>query len=44
MITKIRGAEAWERDAIVDSITGGCAEVMVLSIFEDIRRLAMSAA
>jgi hypothetical protein len=38
MQAKIRCARAWEREEI-ESITGGCAEAMALSIFKDIERL-----
>jgi hypothetical protein len=39
MQAKIRCARAWEREEI-ESISGGCAEAMALSIFRDIERLA----
>jgi hypothetical protein len=39
MRAKIRCARAWEHEEI-ESISGGCAEAMALSIFKDIERLA----
>jgi hypothetical protein len=36
MRAKVRCAQAWERSEEIDSITGGAAEAMALSIFKDI--------
>ena len=42
MRAKIRCAGAWKRQE-AESISGGCAEAMALSIFHDIRRMTDAA-
>jgi len=44
MLAKIRCAEAWEHEEGRLERIEGCAETMALSIFDDIRRMAKSAA
>jgi hypothetical protein len=43
MRAKIRCAKAWNRQEIIERISGGCAEAMALSIFNDIQRITDTA-